>query len=204
MRIVSYLLVLLVLGGVDLAIAQCGMGEDQLDEPVTLSTTLVPLKLRGGDLNPDGHVDLVVGTGLAQINVLLGIGGGEFSTAGVVPTSGIAAQSVAIVDVNQDAALDVVVVLTTSDSVEVFLGDGVGGLSVHGTFPTGLLPVDIVAIDFDNNGTIDLATLDVGSGDVSILWGDGTGDFGPVTTIAVAGDATGLGVGDFDLANTSD
>ena len=48
-------------------------------------------------------------------------------------------------------------------------------------FAVGTGPVDLVVQDFDNDGKVDIATVNRDSGDVSILLNDGSGNFSNAT-----------------------
>lgn len=79
-------------------------------------------KVRFGDVNFDGHIDLITsgGTGVA---VLLGDGTGGFAPAPGSPfPTGSGAWSVAVADVDGDGDLDVVTGNSDDDAVTVLLG----------------------------------------------------------------------------------
>ena len=119
-------------------------------------------------------------------------------------------------DFTGNGVLDLAVTDTYSDAVTVLLGDGDGGFQALPPIPLGNdvgEPVSIVAGEFTGDGALDLAVLDQSTNDVSILQGDGQGDFQalsppiplnvPLDTprALAAGDFTGNGM--LDLAVTS-
>src|SRR5262249_6603300 len=93
------------------------------------------------------------------------------------------------VDVNKDGNLDIVVA-NGSGSVSVYLGDGKGGFTqVQGSpFAAGENCADIAAGDFNLDGNLDLAIANHGIKTVTILLGNGKGQFslGPGSPINVA------------------
>ena len=80
-------------------------------------------KVRFGDVNLDGHVDLITSGGPAAA-VLLGNGEGSFSPAPGSPfATGSGSWSLAVADVDSDGDLDIVTANSGDDSVSVLLGN---------------------------------------------------------------------------------
>jgi len=119
--------------------------------------------------------------------------------------------SIAVGDFNGDGNLD----LAGSDiwdiNVSIFLGDGKGNFTLVSSIPTGSTHQDhsVAVGDFNEDGKIDLAVVNRWTYNVSILLGDGTGNFTPFSypfaynpfTVAV-GDFNGDG--HLDLATAGD
>jgi hypothetical protein len=170
-----------------------------------------------GDFNGDGRPDIVYAflnpaTNQDQIHLLLNQGGGTFSDqvpAGIpVPGSFFA-----VGDFNHDGHADIAVDVqisflgSMSAGVTVFLGQGNGSFTAGPTTVfdnTPFLAYQLVAGDFDGDGNLDLAGVDGGTrpGHVSLLWGDGTGNFtpqqvnGPMGFSLMTADINGDGVTD--------
>jgi len=106
-------------------------------------------------------------------------------------------------DVNKDGNLDIVVA-NGSGSVSVYLGDGKGRFAqAQGSpFPAGENCADVAAGDFNNDGNLDVALANHGVKAVTILLGNGKGQFSfaPGSPINVASNPHphGIAVGDFD------
>ncbi|PCC74410.1 Repeat domain-containing protein [Nannocystis exedens] len=84
------------------------------------------------------------------------------------------ASALALVDVDGDAALDVVALLPDAGAVEVLLGDGLGGFAPGETFPTDLLggTQSLAVADFNGDGAPDLAVSRAAPvGELSLLFG---------------------------------
>ena len=138
-----------------------------------------------GDLNGDGDLDLVTANGESNsVSVLLGKADGTVQTAVTFPT-GDHPSSVVVGDLNGDGDLDLVTANTGSNSVSVLLGKGDGDLQPAVTFDTGGdsdAPLSAAVGDLNGDGALDLVTANRGSNNVSVLLGNGNGDFQPAVT----------------------
>jgi hypothetical protein len=100
-------------------------------------------------------------------------------------------------DFNGDGVLDLATIDGHS-AVSVWLGhDGTHQEELR--YTVGNLPKSIVAADFRGNGILDLAVANKGSKDVSVLLGQGDGDFDDELRFPVGGTGPdALAVGDFN------
>lgn len=175
-----------------------------------LSVRLYPNAMAKGDFNGDGIPDLVlVGqtapnpTGTAM-TLLLGNGSGGFSasTGSPIAIGGATAVAVAVGDFNADGFEDLAVADDNGSAVAVLLGDGSGGFTpaAGSPFAAGTNPNSIVAGDFNGDGMQDLATTNIGSDDVTLLLGNGSGGFtlAPHFQLAPNSNPAAAAVGDFN------
>ena len=158
-----------------------------------------PAGVQLGDFTNDGKLDLAVSNEFSNnLMILLGNGQGQFSNA---PGSPIAVDSPAgfsVSDLNADGQLDIAT--TSSDSVVILLGDGQGRFTQATGSPiaAGTDTVDVVVGDFTHNGTLDLAVASIGSNNVTILLGNGQGQFtqAPGSPISAGNGTTAIRAGD--------
>src|SRR5438309_1242395 len=84
-----------------------------------------------------------------------------------------------IADVNRDGNADILVANGGSGDVSVYLGDGTGGFSQPNGSPysAGQNPTDIATGDFNGDGNLDIAIANHGVKLVTVLLGNGKGQF---------------------------
>jgi hypothetical protein len=143
-----------------------GTGQNYFQAPVTYSVPVSGGMIAAGDINNDGHIDLVVArnpqiTGTTTSNddvaVLLGRGDGTFETpVGYhllgAPKAGTESDQVYLVDVNKDGKLDLI------GDWGVALGEGNGQFKTPIALPSTITGIVALAPgDFNNTGTIGLA-----------------------------------------------
>jgi hypothetical protein len=163
-----------------------------------------------GDLDRDGHLDLVVpcagsGSEPGLVVVLLGDGRGGFTPHGEPHSVGPSVHRVALGDVDEDGDLDAVAIEHDRYQATLFLGDGRGGLGAaeprEVSLRSGQRPHthDVLLADADGDGHLDLLATNADDGDVSVLRGDGRGGFGAAPSVP-AGEHpyTGLSLVDLD------
>jgi flagellin len=154
-----------------------------------------------GDFNNDGHQDIFLGGNSGgEIGKYYGNGSGTFtfsssfdglSTAG---TFGLASA-----DMDNDGDLDLVSVdiYTSNSQVRVALNNGAGVFTVSATtYSVGSFTRDIEVMDLNDDGRMDIVTLN--SSSLSILLGTGSGNFTFGTTRSINLDGMDLAMGDLN------
>lgn len=219
-------------GLLDVAIVnQGGTGFSSADRPGTISVLLgasagrfqasSPLVLRApanslkvADLNNDGRADLLATAGSSgATNVVLSNNEGGFAAPQLYGfTSGGRDYRAAVVaDFNNDALPDLATLGYSgfgqaSGVASVFPGTAAGVFNNNRgrDFNIGDNPDGLVAADFNRDGFFDLATANLNSHDVSILFNDRRGGFGMETRFAVGLEPRSLTTADFNSDGNAD
>jgi hypothetical protein len=185
-----------------------GSGNGTFTTSSTLANTMgqPTTAVLAADFNGDGNLDLVAVNSLNGLSpvVLLGYGDGAFNN--VQQNVQISGPTLAAGDFNGDGKLDLVL-----NGPNILLGNG------DGTFMQGAslnAQGFITVADFNGDGKLDLAVCDDLSNTVTILLGDGTGNFtmasgSPITVgnapeAIIAADFNDDGKMDLAVANFND
>jgi hypothetical protein len=173
----------------------------------TVGSVTGPTAIAIGDLNGDGHLDLVTanysaGTG-NTVSVLLNTGTGTFG-----PLTNLnvinAPLSVAIGDLNRDGLQDIVFTTPSNNTVSVLLGTGSGTFGPPTSFAVLNDPDSVAVGDLDGDGIPDLAVANSSSNKVSILLGTGSGSFGAATNFDSGSRPRSIAIGDLNADGKPD
>lgn len=146
-----------------------------------------------GDFNRDGSPDLVTANFLTNdISLILGSSNGVLTSVGTFKTElGLGPRSVVVGDFNRDGSLDVATADFNSSTVSVFLGNSIsGGFAIATNFALGdgaIGPIFIATTDLNRDGKLDLITANFSTANISILFGDGFGNFNSVVKLDLTG-----------------
>jgi hypothetical protein len=149
-----------------------------------------------GDLDLDGHPDVVAATG-SDVVVLRGYGDGTFEPP-VAHAFTSFVTAIELADVDEDGRLDVLVALEHPASVSVLRGTGSAQLALGTITPLANDPSDMAVVDFDRDGHVDVVTTQWVAGTVVGLRGLGDGTFATPTTLATIDTPHGLAFADLD------
>jgi hypothetical protein len=149
-----------------------------------------PFSVASGNFNGDAHTDLATASfGSSDVSILLGTGNGDFATALSEDTDPSTAtqtgpSSVATGNFNGDAFTDIAAANADTDNLTILLGDGTGNFTAQTPEDTAGEPLNVVVGSFDGDANQDLAVTSPtpGGSVVTILLGDGTGDFDEAVT----------------------
>jgi hypothetical protein len=108
-----------------------------------------------------------------------------------------------LADFNLDGRLDVATANIASHDLGIRLGFGNGTLGDAAHIALSAAPFDLIARDWNRDGKVDLA-VGMGSDDVRIYTGDGTGRFTAGATLSGFGDLIQLASADLDLDGNDD
>ena len=195
--------------GADNLTIQLGNGNGGFTEPPDSPATVNPRSIAVGDFNLDGKPDLAVATfdGTNGLKILLGDGSGGFTPpAGPPAFAGFFCRAVEVGDFNRDGKADLAATNVFTDNVTILLGDGGGGFNtaVGSPVATGVFPDAVAVGDFNLDSKPDLAVANQGSNNVSILIGDGSGQFTPGSPVDAGAGPFWLATGDLDLDGNPD
>jgi hypothetical protein len=167
----------------------------------------VPFALAAGDVNNDGHFDVVVidssDVPTAQLAVRLGRGDGTFQTAKFYTLQNREenrTNAIRLVDVDGDDNLDLIE-RDFSNGTSVMLGNG------DGTFQLNVDPIQpangpgLVVADLDGDGNLDVVTTHNNDSEALYTLGNGDGTFAADSTTVVSGQfPIAVAVADFGSA----
>lgn len=191
-----------------------GNGDGTFRPPtmVSLPVGFQPACLAAGDLNGDGHIDLVVAnTGNNTFSVLLGNGDGTFR-----PRADYAAGNqpvyVALGDFNGDGADDIAVANEAGNSISIYYnqtsnsGEPLGTFVAGATrdFSAGNSPTSIAVADYNLDGTEDLAVSDLADNAVTVLLNGGNESFTPLSELPVGNGPVSITSADFNADGRPD
>jgi hypothetical protein len=140
----------------------------------------LPEWLVAADLDGDGWNDLAAANADDNnVSILLNRGDGSFEEA-VNYSASSSPRSIAVGDFNGDAKLDLVVastpILGANGILVALMNEGDGTFAPAFT-AGGWNPWAVAAADFDNNGTLDVASASLGDDQVSLSLNSGPGSF---------------------------
>ena len=144
-----------------------GNGDGTFAPETRMALGFNPTAIYTGDFNGDTLMDIVVSSAIDN-TIFNGNGDGTFQAAqpflDVLPADGP-------VDINGDGIDDQLTANTATHDISILLGIGEGIFGVEQRFSTGQSPNTALAVDVDNDGVMDVVTVN-GGGSVSVLRGN--------------------------------
>ncbi len=176
-----------------------------------LGPQCTPYGLAVGDVNQDGHPDVVTANYEAySVSVLLNKGDGTFSTSQQysVATPNGRPKDVVLADVNGDRALDILTVTLGDPTLNVFLNQGNGrfGPAQGYKYAPSILSTNLTVTDVNRDGYTDVviahfANYNTNDNWVSVLLNEGAGTFGPPKRYVLSTSSAPFGVTAADVNN---
>lgn len=159
---------------------------------VSLGSNRYPTGVALGDVNHDGHLDVVTANYHGDsVSVLLGGGDGTLGPPAERPTeSGAETSNLALGDLNGDGYLDVIASNPHTGSASLFLSGPGGVLSAATRIPIvggQASPFSVAMGDFDGDGHVDVAVADNARALISVRLGRGDGTLGDERTFPEGG-----------------
>ncbi|WP_146226133.1 FG-GAP repeat domain-containing protein, partial [Phyllobacterium leguminum] len=188
-----------------------GTSDGKFKPPVTFGTEGNPYPIVAGDFDNNGTLDVAFGNG-SNLTVFKNPGAGNFN--GHVDTPASDFQDLVAGDFDNDGNLDVAVVHASSNTTQVYLGNGQNAFPTTGTAlkpgqAGGSAANGAAAGDFNKDGKLDLLVPDSQwNGQAWVLIGDGQGNFAP--GVGYGGQSSGrvytqtVAVADFDADGNLD
>jgi hypothetical protein len=195
---------------------------DYFDAPGTpIDVGGLPEGIAAAHLDDDAVLDLVVanresssGTTPGSVSILRGQGDGTFVTVlQLDPTpedpdrlvsalaTDLGTMAVALGDLNDDDFVDIAALNSDASSITFFFGDGDLVFGGRTTIPIGAGPEDILLVDLNGDGALDVITADSFAdqdGAVSVLLGNGNGTFQAARSFQAGNTPNGVAVGDLN------
>ena len=172
------------LSGRGLATVLLNDGTGHFTPAASFPTGNTPIDVKVGDLNGDGHLDIVTISSYytGGLTVLNGNGDGSFQPPKIY-TIQTPPTEIQLADVNGDCHLDVVSNNHYFNTVSVFLNDGLGNLGPKIAFAAGGSPASASVADLNGDGKMDIvSTNQASAGTISVQLGVGNGTFLPPTS----------------------
>jgi uncharacterized protein (TIGR03437 family) len=184
-----------------------GNGDGTFKAPVSYPVDAPPQGVILADFNGDGMLDIAVGTSTGDIvGVLLNAGKGVFQPVEDSPSAARPAYLAAF-DFDGDGKLDIAATDTADGAVSILRGNGDGTFTKTALYAASENPQSLVITDVNGDGIPDIAVAwgnasilgpDNGSGNTTILLGNGDGTFRAPTLWPAGGQPTSPVIADFN------
>ncbi len=160
-----------------------------------------PVSIVTGDFDGDNRLDFATAN-LGSDTVSIGLRHPQVGLFVFTESVGDAPIGIVVSDLNGDAKPDLATANSGTEDVTVLLNKGSGFFDpcACGPVPTGFEPTSIAVGDLNGDKKPDLATVHPGPGRLTVLLGDGSGDFAEAPGSPIANDqfTYAVGIADFN------
>lgn len=179
-----------------------GSGNYFLDSSYHLNLSgSIPGLILSKDFNRDGFIDLATVDYLGKIYIHLGKGDGTFQTK-ISTIPGFYPSGLCSADFNGDSIPDIAVSSNApANNITIYFGNDSGGFNASQLYSVEQWPQDIITLDINRDGKMDLISANGGGGTgkvVTFLIGNGDGSFYPGQKITTEDSPTKLLGSDFN------
>ena len=163
----------------DEVVRYLGRGDGNFTRLPGVVAGTAPAQLALGDFNGDQRQDVAVtcGSHSTGISVLMGRASGNLGIEPPPNPLEPGARALVSADFNRDHVPDLAMVNEYARALILYSGNGDGTFRLAWRSPTGSNPYALAAGDLNGDGTLDVAVANLGSSDVSVLFGTGAGSF---------------------------
>ena len=173
--------------GINQVVIFFGDGNGTFELARTYETGLgsTPYGVAAGDLNNDGHLEIVVSYwGNGYVSVLTEYYVAAFENKAIYLTgSAPNPYSLAVADFNNDSRSDIVVANSGTDDLGIFLGLGNGTFApkIKYSIATDSYPQYVITGDINSDNHMDIVSVNSKSNTISVIHGNGNGIFADQT-----------------------
>ncbi|CAF0980985.1 unnamed protein product [Rotaria sordida] len=140
-----------------------------------------PCSVAAADVNGDTHLDIIVLNYFSHnVGVFFNTGTGTFGAQMTYSTgSNSYPYSVAVVDVNGDSKIDIIVANSNAANIGVLLNTGIGTFVAQVSYTTGTssYPYSVAVADVNGDSKVDIIVANANADNVGVLLNTGTGTF---------------------------
>jgi hypothetical protein len=123
--------------------------------------------LAAGDINRDGHLDLLAASHFSRFHTLLGDGSGRFTDRVVQSRDGYAGSE--LVDIDGDGHLDAILLGWQKTGIDIYRGNGTGQWTLTTTLMAGAIGRDLTTADVNADGKVDIVLATANRGVIVYL-----------------------------------
>ena len=182
-----------------------GNGSFTVPKQYPTGNNSLPLSVVVGDFDNDNQLDLAVANyGTSSIGMFIGLGNGSFADQMTYFTSyGYTPNLVAAGDFNNDSRLDIAVISSDNNYVDILLTYRNHSFSSQTNYTTTGIssdPESIAIADFNNDNRLDIVVANYLTNNIGIFTGHGDGTFSTQTTYSTGSKSGPISaaVGDFN------